>query len=82
MRARGARCASCAGPLPAALALEVVSQVGRALAAADAQGLVHRDLKPANLMLVSGPELITMKVIDFGLAKATADAAHLANIFS
>src|SRR5277367_3309363 len=34
-------------------------------------GLVHRDLKPANLMLVERPEL-TVKVIDFGLAKAAA----------
>ena len=61
------------GPLPPALALEVIAQVARALVAAEAQGLVHRDLKPANLMLVEGPEL-TVKVIDFGLAKAAATA--------
>ncbi|MBV9492462.1 MAG: protein kinase, partial [Verrucomicrobia bacterium] len=60
------------GPLPVPVALEVVTQVARALAAAGAQGLVHRDLKPANLMLVDGPEL-TVKVIDFGLAKAAVD---------
>src|SRR5277367_680784 len=36
-------------------------------------GLVHRDLKPANLMLVERPEL-TVKMIDFGLAKAAATA--------
>jgi tetratricopeptide (TPR) repeat protein len=63
------------GPLPVALALEVVTQVARALAAAQAQGLVHRDLKPANLMLVSGPELL-VKVIDFGLAKAAVGLAN------
>jgi hypothetical protein len=63
------------GPLPVSLALEVVAQVARALGAAETQGLVHRDLKPANLMLAHGPEL-TVKVIDFGLAKAAADAAN------
>jgi serine/threonine protein kinase len=60
------------GPLPPALALEVIRQVARALAAIEVHGLVHRDLKPANLMLVEGPELI-VKVIDFGLAKAAAN---------
>jgi serine/threonine protein kinase len=59
------------GPLPAALALEVIAQVARALVAAEALGLVHRDLKPANLMLVEGAEL-SVKVIDFGLAKAAS----------
>jgi serine/threonine protein kinase len=65
------------GPLPAPMSLEIVSQVARAMAAAEAQGLVHRDLKPANLMLAHGPEL-TVKVIDFGLAKvAAADQTDL-----
>jgi serine/threonine protein kinase len=61
------------GPLSPALALEVTTQVARALAAIELHGLVHRDLKPTNLMLVEGPEL-TIKVIDFGLAKAAATA--------
>jgi serine/threonine protein kinase/tetratricopeptide (TPR) repeat protein len=82
-----------AGPLPPALALEVIAQVARALVAAEAQGLVHRDLKPANLMLVEGhntpvfplpvsgqrPEL-TVKVIDFGLAKAVVTAGSEADL--
>ena len=68
-----------AGPLPPALALEVLAQVARALVAAEAQGLVHRDLKPANLMLVEGPEL-TVKVIDFGLAKAVVTAGSEADL--
>jgi predicted ATPase len=59
------------GPLPASFALEVLAQLARAMAAAEAQGLVHRDLKPANVMLVSGTDL-TVKIIDFGLAKAPA----------
>src|SRR5260221_8465708 len=63
-----------AGSLPPALALEMIAQVAKALVAAETHGLVHRDLKPANLMLVEGQEL-TVKVIDFGLAKAVAVAA-------
>jgi serine/threonine protein kinase len=59
------------GPLPPALALEVITQAARALVTLEAHGLVHRDLKPANLMLVEGSEL-TIKVIDFGLVKAAA----------
>jgi serine/threonine protein kinase len=61
------------GPLPPALALQVIAQAARALVALEAHGLVHRDLKPANLMLIEGPEL-TVKMIDFGLAKAAITA--------
>lgn len=64
------------GPLPAILALDVATQVARALMAAEAHGLVHRDLKPSNLMVVANdsgdPETLAVKVIDFGLAKAAA----------
>src|SRR5271157_1073751 len=67
------------GPLPPALALEVITQVATALVTLEAHGLVHRDLKPANLMLVHGPEL-TIKVIDFGLAKAAATAGSETHI--
>jgi tetratricopeptide (TPR) repeat protein len=61
------------GPLPPSLALEVITLAARALVALETHGLVHRDLKPANLMLVERPEL-TVKMIDFGLAKAAATA--------
>ncbi len=67
------------GPLPPGPALKVIEQVAKALAALEMQGLVHRDLKPANLMLVEGPEL-TVKVIDFGLAKAAATAGSESDI--
>jgi len=67
------------GPLPPALALEVITQAARALVALETHGLVHRDLKPANLMLVEGPEL-TVKMIDFGLAKAAATAESESDI--
>src|SRR5438477_1041996 len=65
------------GPLNPKLALEIAIQIARALMAAAAQGLIHRDLKPANIMLTPGnaeTAELEVKVIDFGLAKAIADA--------
>jgi serine/threonine protein kinase/Flp pilus assembly protein TadD len=64
------------GPLPIAAVLQVAEQVARALAAAEKHGLVHRDLKPSNIMVVANDadaaDGLTVKVIDFGLAKAGA----------
>src|SRR5438270_11164999 len=59
------------GPLPLALALEIIEQVARALAAAEACGVVHRDIKPSNIMLESDPGGCApiVKVIDYGIAK-------------
>jgi len=65
------------GPLNAKLALEIAIQISRALMAAAASGLIHRDLKPSNIMLTRGDAdtaELEVKVIDFGLAKAIADA--------
>jgi non-specific serine/threonine protein kinase len=67
------------GPLKPELALEIAIQVTRALTAAAAQGLIHRDLKPGNIMLTRGNAMSAepeVKVIDFGLAKAIADAGE------
>ena len=64
------------GPLKVELALEIAIQVTRALMAAAARGLIHRDLKPGNIMLARGDaDELEVKVIDFGLAKAAAEAA-------
>src|SRR5947199_7289515 len=65
------------GPLNPKAALEIAIQIARALMAAAAQGLIHRDLKPGNVMLTWGHSDTAepdVKVIDFGLAKAIADA--------
>ena len=58
------------GPMPFALALEVIEQAARALAAAEACGVVHRDIKPSNIMLESNAHgELTVKLIDYGVAK-------------
>src|SRR4051812_22072940 len=66
------------GPVKLESALEIAIQVTRALTAAADRGLVHRDLKPANIMLTgseSSLEKAEVKVIDFGLAKASQNTA-------
>jgi len=58
------------GPMPLALALDVIEQTARALVAAEACGVVHRDIKPSNIMLESDPTgALRVKLIDYGVAK-------------
>src|SRR5438128_9066992 len=58
------------GPMPFAVALEIIEQAARALAVAEVCGVVHRDIKPSNLMLESDPmTALIVKVIDYGVAK-------------
>jgi Tol biopolymer transport system component len=55
------------GALPPSEALTTALQIASALEAAHDQGIVHRDLKPANIKLKPDG---TIKVLDFGIAKA------------
>ncbi len=80
------------GPLRIDESLAIAMQIGEALEAAHAKGIVHRDLKPSNVILqraarrdsppddtvalVQPSDSISVKVLDFGLAKASAALAE------
>ena len=72
------------GPIPLDEAIPIARQIADALESAHDRGIIHRDLKPANVKVRPDG---TVKVLDFGLAKAldaeaegSGDGAHGASL--
>jgi eukaryotic-like serine/threonine-protein kinase len=63
-----------AGTLPLARAASIITQCADALQVAHDLEIVHRDLKPDNIMVITSRGRDTVKVVDFGIAKAVGDA--------
>src|SRR5262245_30162940 len=66
-----------AGPIPLDEALQIARQIAEALEAAHDNGIIHRDLKPANVKVRNDG---TVKVLDFGLAKAMDTVAAVSGM--
>jgi serine/threonine protein kinase len=67
-------------PTPDRLALFI--QVCNAVQHAHQKGIIHRDLKPSNILVTMHDGVPVPKVIDFGVAKATQQAAHRLDVYT
>ncbi|ORW09522.1 Stk1 family PASTA domain-containing Ser/Thr kinase [Mycolicibacter longobardus] len=61
------------GPMPPIRAIEVIADACQALNFSHQHGIIHRDVKPANIMIDMHN---AVKVMDFGIARAVADAGN------
>ena len=67
------------GPMPAQLAITLLTQVAGALEKTHAAGIVHRDLKPENLFLSYRDDgTPRVRIMDFGIAKVVSKASSAA----
>ncbi len=74
------KCLTDSGPMTPKKALPLIRQMGSALGAAHAVGIVHRDFKPGNVVLVGEPGRCRAVVTDFGLALRTGSPGESRSI--
>ena len=61
--------------LPLERVAALVEEIAKGLSLAHEAGIVHRDLKPSNLFLARVSRELVLKILDFGIAKASAEPA-------
>lgn len=65
------------GTAPLDMTINVGLQLAHAMQAAHTEGIVHRDLKPPNVMLGKVDDKLSIKVLDFGVARILSDSRRL-----
>jgi serine/threonine-protein kinase len=68
------------GRVPPAKVLHILKQACRALASAHDVGVIHRDIKPSNLFLTPDGDDYFVHVLDFGVARMTAEGRGSRNL--
>ena len=76
----GARIERTKAPVPTELAVRLLRQTCRALAAAHACGVIHRDVKPENVFIVEVDGAPHVKVLDFGISKIVRGGGERAKL--
>lgn len=68
------------GPIPVDVAVDLVLQAARGVAAGHDAGLIHRDVKPSNLFVSESPNRQVLQVLDFGIVELVESGDTLTHL--